>query len=158
MTKEPSVDFIKSITKFKKNFTHKKSGKANYKTKLKMVEDFLITKRELENGNYDSLLKKDNNEDLENQVQHRIERYNIFLDSLPEKIIIPKSLYDNFKDSSDLYKYFISSRRKNAIVNNLVSTPTEIELAIASIIVDNFYITNDVGFNKNKVVIKKIRR
>jgi hypothetical protein len=157
MAKEPSIDFIKSIAKFKKNFVTKKSGKANYKTKLKMVDDFLITKTEKESGNYASLLKQNDNEDLKNQILHRIERYNIFLDSLPDKIVIPKSLYDNFKDPSDLYKYFISSQRKNAIVHKLVST-TEIELAIASKIVDNFYVTNNVGFNENEVVIEKIRR
>lgn len=157
MAKEPSIDFIKSIAKFKKNFLTKKTGKANYKTKLKMIDDFLITKSEKESGNYDKLLNQGDNEDLKNQILHRIERYNIFLDSLPDKIIIPKSLYDSFKDSSDLYKYFISMQRKNAVVHKLVLA-TEIELAIASKIVDNFYVIDKVGFNENEAVIEKIRR
>lgn len=157
MAKEPSIDFIKSIAKFKKNFVTKKTGKANYKTKLKMIDDFLITKSEIESKNYDKLLNQSDNEDLKNQILHRIERYNIFLDSLPDKIIIPKSLYDSFKDSSDLHKYFISMQRKNAVVHKLI-LPTEIELAIASKIIDNFYVVDKVGFNGNEVVIEKIRR
>lgn len=157
MAKEPSVYFIKSISKFKKSFTKKKSAQANNKTRLKMLDDFLITKKEIENGSYASLLKNSNDEDLKNQIQYRIEKYNIFLDSLPDKIIIPKSLYDTFKDSSDLYRYFISSRRKNAVVHHLVS-PTEIELAIASKIIDNFYVTDKVSFDGDKVIIEKIRR
>ena len=79
----------------------------------------MITKKEIESGNYDSLLKSSDNEDLKNQIRHRIERYNIFLDSLPDKIVIPKLLYDTFKDNSDLYVYFISSQRKNAVVHKL---------------------------------------
>lgn len=157
MAKEPSVYFIKSISKFKKNFVTKESGKANNKTRLKMLDDFLITKKEIESGNYDSLLKSSDNEDLKNQIRHRIERYNIFLDSLPDKIIIPKLLYGTFKDNSDLYIYFISSQRKNAVVHKLV-TPTEIELAIASKIIDNFYTVDNIGFNGDKVIIEKTRR
>lgn len=157
MAKEPSVDFIKSIAKFKKNFSRKKAGQANYKTRLKIVDDFLITKKELENNNYHTILQQEGNEELKTQIRHRINRYQIFLDSLPNAIVIPKPLYDTFGDTTDLYRYFISFRRKNAIVHQMVQSPTEIELAIASKIVDNFYIIHEVGFDKQNVVIKKIK-
>lgn len=157
MAKEPSVYFIMSISKFKKNFNRKKSGMANHKTRLKMLDDFLITKRELENGNYHRILKQNNNEELKKQVQHRIERYQIFLDTLPDEIIIPNELYNRFSESTDLYRYFISFRRKNAIVKNMVQSPQEIELAIAGKIIDNFYNTNNPVFKQNKVIIKKIK-
>ena len=156
MAKEPSMDFIKSIAKFKKNFNHKKSGLANHKTRLKMVDDFLITKKELENGNYDAILRKDENEELKTQIQHRIIRYQAFLDSLPETIIIPKELYSRFSEKTDLYRYFISFRRKNGVVKTMVQSPLEIELAIASKIVDNFYNTQKEGFEeKGKYMVVK---
>lgn len=158
MAKEPSVYFIKSIVKFKKSFNRKKTGLANHKTRLKMIDDFLITKRELESGNYDSILRQEGNEELKKQIQHRIVRYQIFLDTLPETILVPKELYDTFSDKTDLYRYFISSQRKNAVVNKMVQSPLEIELAIAGKIIDNFYDTDKAGLDENKkyVVIQKM--
>lgn len=158
MAKEPSVYFIKSIAKFKKSFNRKKTGLANHKTRLKMIDDFLITKRELESGNYDSILRQEGNEELKKQIQHRIVRYQIFLDTLPETILVPKELYDTFSDKTDLYRYFISSQRKNVVVNKMVQSPLEIELAIAGKIIDNFYDTDKAGLDENKkyVVIQKM--
>lgn len=158
MAKEPSVYFIKSIVKFKKSFNRKKTGLANHKTRLKMIDDFLITKRELESGNYDSILRQEGNEELKKQIQHRIVRYQIFLDTLPETILVPKELYDTFSDKTDLYRYFISSQRKNAVVNKMVQSPLEIELAIAGKIIENFYDTDKAGLDENKkyVVIQKM--
>lgn len=157
MAKEPSLDFIQSISKFKKSFTKKKSGNANYKTRLKMLDDFLITKNFLENGNYKTILNDPGQEqELKEQITHRISRYRFFLESLPEQILIPKDLYDSFKDKDDIYKYFISFRRKNAVVHHLVDSPTENELATAMKIMDNFYNIHNAGFDKKYWVIQRI--
>lgn len=155
MAKEPSLDFIKSISAFKKNSLKKKSGVANSKTKLKMIDDFLITKKELSSGNYNRLLQNEGTQkDLKEQIAHRIKRYEHFLLYLPSEILVPKEMYTSFAED-DIYKYFISSRRKNKVVTSILKEYHDYELEIAKKIVDNFYITDNVKVEGNLVAISR---
>jgi len=156
MSKEPSLDFLKSISKFKKNTLKKKSGKYNYQSRIKLIDDFLITKKEYESGRYKQTLESNPPVDMAEQIKHRITRFKYFLETLPNEIMIPKSLYDSFNNKEDIYKYFITFRRKNKVCFNIVEKIDKLELETASKIIDNFYIIDNLESNKNTISIKKI--
>ncbi|QUH21968.1 hypothetical protein [Alkaliphilus sp. B6464] len=156
MAKEPSLDFLKSISKFKRNTLNKKSGTYNYKSRLKLIDDFLITKQEIETGKYEKTLKENNSDEVISQIHHRIERYRFFVNSLPTEVKIPKKLHDSFDNKNDIYKYFINFRRKNKICFSLPKKVDELELEIAMKIIDNFYIIDIMEYDKELVKFKKI--
>ena len=134
--KEPSLDFIVSISKFKKSFLKKKSYKFNYENKLKLLDDLIFTRVSIVNNKYTTRLNNPNVDNAaKNQILHRVSRLLHFSDSIPDEIEIPKHL---IKDKDDIYLYFINFRRNNRKVNKL-SEKNELEFKLAKRILDSFY-------------------
>ena len=147
MAKEPSKAFIVSISKFKKNYLKKESLlKYNTIARVKLINDFNITKNEILNGSYsnkvnDPLL----NDDVKDKIKHRIDRLNFFISTLPNEIEIPDNIDKNSKDS--YVKYFILYRKFNKKIKDItIHHIVKEEYEIASSLIDSFYSIIDDKF------------
>ena len=145
MAKEPSKAFIVSISKFKKNYLKKESLlKYNTIARVKLINDFNITKNEILNGSYSNKLNDPLlNIDAKEKIKHRIDRLNFFISTLPNEIEIPDNVDKKSKDS--YVKYFILYRKFNKRIKDIsIHNIVKEEYEIAALLIDSFYyIIND---------------
>lgn len=152
--KEPNLDFITSIGKFKKSFLNKKSYVFNYENKLKLLDDLIFTRVSIVNGKYSTRLNNPNiDQAAKNQILHRVSRLLHFSDSIPDEVQIPRNL---IKQKDDIYLYFINYRRKNRKVNKLAEK-NDLEFKLAKRILDSFYKLEKEDNNNYLYVKQKVK-